>query len=74
MITERVGINVQGELDVGDETGVVVDEGEEVASAELAAVNHAGTVKAVGLPQFVGEFGFEASAVPREVLNACRVR
>jgi len=62
-VAEGVGILAQVELGVGDEAGVVVDEGEEIALSEPADVDYAGAVEAIGLPQVVGELGFEASAI-----------
>ncbi len=42
---------------------MVIDHGEEVDLPELAFVHDAGAVHAVGLPEVVGELGFEAPAV-----------
>ena len=51
------------ELGVGDQAGVIIDDGEQVALSQLALMDDTGTVHAIGLPQVVDQLCLEASAV-----------
>lgn len=72
-VAEAVEALGEIELGVGDEPGVVVEDGEEIGLPELAFVDDLGTVHAVRLPQVVGQLGLETAAVfrkPRVLLEA----
>jgi hypothetical protein len=54
---------------MGNQTGMVVQEGKEKTLSDLPFDNHRGPVHTVGLPEVIGQFGFIPSQVRFETLR-----
>jgi hypothetical protein len=54
---------------MGNETGVVIQEGKEKTLAHLPVNDHRRPVHTVGLPKIIGQFGFISSKIGFEPLG-----
>jgi hypothetical protein len=68
-IDEVFEVFLEIELPMGNEPGVVVQEGKEKTLLHLPVNDHRRSMHTVGLPQIVGQFGFKSPEIRFEVLG-----
>ena len=68
-VDEVLEVFLKIELPMGNEAGVVVQEGKEKTLTHLPVNDHRRPVHTVGLPEIIGQFGFIPSEIRLEALG-----